>query len=310
LWYASKWRPQLSCKFSELRSIWKYSSNLVVFNFINYFSRNTDSILIGRFLGIESLGLYNVAYRILIFPLQNLTFVVTRALLPVLARKQDDLKEVGRFYLRTLAIISALSAPMMFGLWALRAPIIEVLMGPKWEGVIPILAWFAPLGFFQSLLSTTGTALAAIGRTDQLRTQGIVNTALILAAFWVGLQFGLMGLVIAYSVVTMVISLGTLHYTLRAVHSNLAGLMRVLLAPTLCAALMAAMIVLCENFFAKHTIPIVRLVVLVPLGALLYAGLIRFFDKQIFSDLLRFVTRSAAKEGFAADPIKDLSNAG
>ena len=38
------------------------------FNFINYFSRNSDNILIGKFISTEALGNYNKAYQLLMYP--------------------------------------------------------------------------------------------------------------------------------------------------------------------------------------------------------------------------------------------------
>lgn len=50
-WRASKWRPYFKqfINLDELRSIFGFSANLSLFNFINYFSRNTDSFIIGKF---------------------------------------------------------------------------------------------------------------------------------------------------------------------------------------------------------------------------------------------------------------------
>lgn len=51
VWYALEWRPDFTFKFTEIRSLLGYGVNVAGFNFINYFSRNLDNVLIGRFLG-------------------------------------------------------------------------------------------------------------------------------------------------------------------------------------------------------------------------------------------------------------------
>ncbi len=193
LWFNSKWRPKWRWSQREFRSLWRFSGNLVGFNLINYFARNADSVLIGRFLGSISLGWYSMAYRILMFPLTNLTYVINRALLPAYSRQQDDLGKVAQNYLRSLSFISFATAPLMAGLWAVRKPFIVVFMGDHWLPVSDILAWFAPLGFIQSLLSTGGTILTAMGRTDLLRKLGIINTIVVVAGFVVGLRYGAIG---------------------------------------------------------------------------------------------------------------------
>ena len=65
------------------------------FNLINYFSLNADSMIIGRFLGADSLGLYSLGYKIVDFPVNNLTFVASRALFPVMSRQQAVPEEMA-----------------------------------------------------------------------------------------------------------------------------------------------------------------------------------------------------------------------
>ncbi|WP_251268608.1 oligosaccharide flippase family protein, partial [Enterobacter hormaechei] len=90
----------------DIKSIFSFSSNLIGFNIINYFSRNSDQIIIGRFFSADLLGQYSLAYRIMLFPVQNITFVLTRSLYPLLSRLQNDPKEAYKIYLKTLRAIS------------------------------------------------------------------------------------------------------------------------------------------------------------------------------------------------------------
>ena len=63
MWRISIWRPKIGVSIAELRSILGFSSNLLGFNFINYFARNADGFLIGRLLGANDLGVYTIAYN-------------------------------------------------------------------------------------------------------------------------------------------------------------------------------------------------------------------------------------------------------
>jgi PST family polysaccharide transporter len=89
----------MAFNFSHLKDILGFSVNLSLFNFINYFSRNADSIIIGRYMSASVLGAYSLAYRIMLFPLQSLTFVISRSLFPVLSKNQDDHGNLRKIYL-------------------------------------------------------------------------------------------------------------------------------------------------------------------------------------------------------------------
>ncbi|WP_024109801.1 lipopolysaccharide biosynthesis protein, partial [Dickeya dianthicola] len=73
LWLKSDWRPTTKKIFDwhEIKNLLGFSGNLTLFNFINYFSRNADSMIIGHYLSSAVLGAYSLAYRIMLFPVQN-----------------------------------------------------------------------------------------------------------------------------------------------------------------------------------------------------------------------------------------------
>jgi O-antigen/teichoic acid export membrane protein len=300
LWRALDWRPKWSWSRDEFLHLRRFSGNLVAFNVINYFARNSDAMLIGRYLGPGSLGWYSTANRILMFPLQNVTFVLGRALLPIYSRQQSDRFVIGSTYLRTLALIATVTAPLMGGIWALRAPLIDVGLGPSWSAVTEILAWFAPMGFFQSLNSSTGTVLAARGRTDLLRTLGIVNTIILLGAFVFGLHFGLSGVVSAYFFATIVVTLISLRTVLREVGSGLSALGRRLIAPVACALAMALVVHAANLMMVSYFSDIDRLLVLIPMGALAYGAMLFALSPALVKDLYSTLcakTRSAPGDG-------------
>ena len=90
LWYFSDWRPRLIFHRGEINRVRSYSLNLLGFNVFNYFARNADYLLIGKFLGATLLGIYTLAYRMMLYPLQSITTVICRVMFPVYSKLQDD----------------------------------------------------------------------------------------------------------------------------------------------------------------------------------------------------------------------------
>ena len=67
------------------------------FNFINYFSRNSDNILIGKFISTEALGNYNKAYQLLMYPNTIFSGIITPVLQPVLSDYESDVKTIKKY---------------------------------------------------------------------------------------------------------------------------------------------------------------------------------------------------------------------
>lgn len=84
----------------SIKKILNFSIYQFLFNFVNYFSRNMDKILLGRYLGFQSLGYYEKSYRLMTLPISTLTNVFTPSLQPVLSDFQNDTTVIRNVYNR------------------------------------------------------------------------------------------------------------------------------------------------------------------------------------------------------------------
>jgi len=198
LWKVSKWRPLLYFSIEDIKIIWKYTANLSAFNFINYFARNADNFLIGKFLNSSALGVYSLAYNIMLYPLQNISRVLLRILFPAFSKIQDDNKKFKEAYLKTIFFISLVSFPIMFGLIATADIFVSVLFGDKWANLAPILMILAPVGVIQSIGTTNGSIFMAKGNTNLLLRVGIWSTIITIIFFIGGIFYGVEGVAISY----------------------------------------------------------------------------------------------------------------
>lgn len=269
----SAFRARRHWSAAEFKSIARFSGNLSLFNVVLYFSRNADSMVIGRILGTAALGVYSMAYRVMLFPLQNMTFVVSRVLYPVMSRKQDAVADVASLYLKAVGFIAFLTAPLMAGLFALREPFVNLMLGEKWHASAVILAWLAPVGFIQSLVSTTGTVLMARGSTGLMLRLGLMGAALQVAAFVVGARWGIEGVAAAYLVANILNAVPALYFSGRMIGITLGALMRCI-APAVAASAFMAFVVIAMQGIVSASVhnALLAFLVLVAMGAATYGA--------------------------------------
>ncbi len=198
LWVYSDWRPLRYFALDDIKSIWGYTANLFFFNTINYFARNADNFLIGRFLGSPALGVYNLAYKIMLYPLDNISRVLLRILFPAFAQIKDDNERFRKIYLRIIFFIALVSFPIMAGLVATAQTLVPVLFGEKWQKLDLLLMILAPVGMIQSIVTTTGSIYMAKGNTKKLMKIGLISTVVTVLFFVVGLPFGIEGIAFSY----------------------------------------------------------------------------------------------------------------
>lgn len=250
LWRSAYWRPSFIFDTSQLRQLLGFSGNLTAFNFINYFSRNSDAMIIGYYFSAAVLGAYSLAYRVMLFPLQSLTSVVSRSMYPLMSRNQDDLEQIKAMYLKVLTFIASITAPMMAGLVVLRDPFVSITFGAQWTLVPYILLWLAPTGFVQSLVSTTGSVFMANGKTQLLMRLGIVSAILQVGAFVIGGQYDVQTLALFYLVANLLNSIPVMYFTMQTVNGKLLEVAQCLVAPLLCSTIMVMVLLFASHYSA------------------------------------------------------------
>jgi O-antigen/teichoic acid export membrane protein len=290
LWLVSQWRPAFKWKTNEILGVMVFSRNLVGFNVFNYFIRNADNILIGRFLGASELGFYSMAYRLMLWPLQNISQVVGRVLFPVFVRLQADQDRLANAYIRATSAITLITAPLMFGFFVLREPFVAVALGDRWLPVANILAWLVPVGLLQSIGTTVGTLYLATGRTDVMFKWGIGAGLLVIPAFCIGLQWGIVGVATAYAIVSLLLFWPSLAIPFRWVGLKVSDVLLRLMPSIATAAVMAGVIeVMAVAWPANTNNQLLRLILLVVVGMVTYGGLSMCTQRALLKDIIRAV---------------------
>ena len=187
--YFSKLRLMEGFGFGGFRKIARYSGFQFAFNFINYFSRNLDNILVGKFMGNQNLGIYNQSYQLMMYPVANLTHVITPVLHPVLARYVNQPKTIFEEYLKVVNILAMLGIPISIFVFFSSKEIVYLVLGSKWMEVAPVLQIFGASIWLQMINSSGGAIFQSMGRTDMLFKMGILATFTTISATLLGILY-------------------------------------------------------------------------------------------------------------------------
>jgi len=238
LWLLSSWRPQWVFNWEEVKPVSSFSLNLTGFNISNYFIRNADYLLIGRYLGAQGLGYYTLAYRILLFPLQNISAVVGRVMYPALSTMQDNNGRFAAAYLKIVGTIAIITFPLMAGLFVLAEPFVLAFFGEKWQPIILLIMVFAPVGMMQSIGATVGVIYQVKNKTDWMFRWSIGAGILVVMAFIIGLRWGIIGVAVAYAIASFTLFYPSFAIPFRLVEIKFVQLLKVLKLPLINSLLM------------------------------------------------------------------------
>lgn len=174
----------------SLRKIARYSSYNFAYNFINYFSRNLDNILIGKFLGPASLGFYDKAYRLILFPVSSLNQVFSPIMHPLLADYQENKEFIYQVFSKMIRLLSLIGISTTVFLYINAGDIILIMYGNQWENSIPIFKILGLTVWIQILVSTTGAVFLASNKANLYFYDGVFNALIIVTAIVLGVIQG------------------------------------------------------------------------------------------------------------------------
>ena len=189
------------------RKIFSYSAYQFLFNVINYFSRNLDKLLIGKYMSMSDLGYYEKSYRLMMLPLQNITQVITPVMHPIFSDFQNDKAKLATSYERILRFLAFIGLPLSVLLFFTAEEVTLIIFGVQWLPSVPVFRLLSLSVGIQIILSSSGSIFQAAGDTRSLFVCGVFSSVLNVTGILLGIfYFGTLTAVASCIVVTFSIN--------------------------------------------------------------------------------------------------------
>lgn len=291
-----KWKPNFSFNLNEFKSLFSFSANMTCFQIVTYAFRSLDTILIGKFFGPTTLGFYSLASKVMLLPIQNISWIAARSLYPVMSKSQEDNVYLKNLFLKTLSFIAFLTAPIMVGVYVLRAELIHTILGPKWAPVSEMLGLLAPVGFFMSIFGILTTVIMAKGKANFLLITSSLSAIIHILCFYIGMHFyGINGLINGYLMATLLSSILPLKLVFQLLEIKPSEWFLVVTKVVAIALIMGAvvalsMLMLSNTIFSKSTILMLGINTLI--GTIAYLILANHLLKPSLNYLIKFLNKN------------------
>lgn len=176
-----------------VKKVLKYSAFQFLSSLVNYVSRNIDNLLIGKVLGEKALGFYDKAYKLMLYPLNNLARVMTPVLHPVLSDYSEQKKVLYRTFLSITRFFTLIGVPLSVFMFFSAKEIILILFGPKWTAAVLPLKILSTIIWIQMIRSSFASIYQAADRTDILFISTLYSTIMNISGIVIGLFYDLAG---------------------------------------------------------------------------------------------------------------------
>jgi O-antigen/teichoic acid export membrane protein len=284
LWMATEWRPSLDTHWSNVSALLRHSRYLSLTAIASMINTQSDVFFSSFYLGAAQTGVYAAAKRILIAITIMFSSGLGIVMLPALSAVSDDQQRTARSFIKTVSLTSFMSAALFAGLAAMSPELIRIVLGEKWADVAPIVSILAINGYLSSILQYSVNVMLVKNKAQWNLGITIVNAVSNVALFIGVGSMGLVPLAVAYALKNLVLFPLTVVPSLRLLNIPFVRYVAAI-APSVVAACVVGVAV----GFASHRLPdfsaIVRLLILVPAGAVCYLLMMAVIDRKTMTEL-------------------------
>ena len=165
-WFYSPWRPTLDIDLKPAWRMFGFSSKLLLQNLFNNLNAHAFGVLLGRFYGDHSAGVYSNARNWDDKGINTINGMVTGVAQPVLSRVRDDQGRYRNVFRKMLRFVSFISFPAMLGLGLVAREFLLIVGGEKWLESATLLSMLSLYGAFFPITTLYSNMTISQGRSN------------------------------------------------------------------------------------------------------------------------------------------------
>ena len=289
-----KWHPKRMFSFERLKGLLSYGWKLLLSALIDTVYNEARTFIIGTRYTEDDLAFYNRGEQFPQVIAANVNTSIDSVLLPTMSREQDERARVRAMTRRAIMTSTYIMAPLMIGLACIGLQLIRALMPERWIPCVPYLRIFCAGMLFYPIHTANLNAIKALGRSDVYLKLEIIKKIV-----------GILLILITMHISVAAMALSTLVNSLLCQIINTWPNRKLLdyrykdqILDILPNILMAAFMGACVWGIGKLPLPDwAALLIQIPAGAAIYAGLSAAFKNESFAFLLSALKRILKRTG-------------
>lgn len=194
------WRPPKFFKLERWQEIAYFGKNMLFIDLLGKLRGNLDYLLIGRFLGIEALGLYYFAFNSGFGISANVMNAFFSALFPHLCAVRGNLTQFRERYFKSIKTMFMIFTPLIIMQSCLAPFYVPIIFGDKWKEGIPILMIICLSALPHAFLWGCTIVLDAMDKTHISLKLEIIFAIISISFILISVQWGILWVAVAITV--------------------------------------------------------------------------------------------------------------
>jgi PST family polysaccharide transporter len=292
-WLTTWWVPGLPQRRAGIRSMMHFGGTVTLNGLVVYIATNFEKVLLGRFWGVDVLGMYGRAYQLINIPTDNLNFAAGEVAFSALSRLQHDPPRLRSYFLKGYSVVVAMTVPITIACALFADDIIRVFLGPKWGGAVPIFRLLSPTILVFAIANPLGWLLSSLGMVGRGLKMSMVIAPAMIASYLIAVPYGPRAVASAYSGVMLLWVVPVIAWSVHGTMISFRDIVHAASRPLISCLVAAVMALGVRSACATMVSPLGRLTLETTTLFAAFAGLLLFVAGQrtLYLDILRGLRR-------------------
>lgn len=190
-WTNHPWRPPTKFTLDKWQEIFHFSKNILGTKILGKMRMNIDYLIVGKFLGIESLGIYFFAFNAGSGITTNVVYAFTSALFPHLCELKEQKTKLKKQFYSSLKSIAIVIVPLVL-LQSSLAPIyVPIVFGQKWLMAVPILIMVCLSVIPYTFSLAAAVLLNSVNKTHLTLYLDLIFTIIFITSILIAVNWGI-----------------------------------------------------------------------------------------------------------------------
>lgn len=234
------WRPSFEFDPDAFATMWRFSASVSGTRLAHYGVSNIDNFVVGKVLGASALGIYNLAYRLMLFPILKVAEVVANVSTPAFAKLQDELRRLSDAYRKAVSRVCLVCFPVSVGTAVTAPALVPAVFGDNWLAAVPVVQVLALNGVRLAVARMSGVVYEATGRPHWDLFMMTATFFSYLIGFVIGVNWDVIGVAWAFTIVGYLILPVDMWLVHKVLEARVWLTVRAVIPVVVCTALMAA----------------------------------------------------------------------
>jgi lipopolysaccharide exporter len=178
-YYFQPFRPRFKLNWNRLITLFSYGIWVFFYTILTFIGIKLCDIVILKVLGVEGLGLYQMAFFISMVFKENISEIVCRIIFPLYTKIDTGINDIKTVFIKTMEISAIIFIPTGIGVALIADLLVSKVLSAEWQSITPIIIILSVTAVFQTLTKIINQLIKALGYPKMIAIHTLFETIII-----------------------------------------------------------------------------------------------------------------------------------